>query len=374
MTDFYLDNAATSAVLPCAANAAAHAMTEVFANPSSIHLLGRRARELVDRARDSVANAMTADSTRVFFTSGATESINTALLTGARKNRHIGRHILSTKIEHEATLSALNELKSRDFEVSLISPKRSGGFDVESFIDALRPDTSLVTMLAVCNETGTNLPYAEVSAAVKQRCPGALFHLDAVQAFCKQPLDLLNIDMLSVSAHKIGGVKGCGALYIRRGLNLSPIIFGGGQESGLRSGTEGVPQIAAFGQAAEFRMQSLAQNNEHFKALRTRLLQGLSQLPFETAINSPEGGSPHIVNISPERGRSEVYIRQLESFGVYVSGGSACHSGKRSHVLTAMGLPAANVGAALRISFCPESTFEQVDAFLSAYAQAYTLF
>lgn len=369
--EHYLDNAATTAVLPRAREAALSAMDQ-FGNPGSLHAMGQRARKLLEDSRGRVAAALGVKPGCIIFTSGGSESTNTALRGAAHRLRHLGRHIVSTAIEHDATLNTLKALQSQGFEVTLAAPERDGSVTAEAIRAALRPDTVLVSLMAVCNETGAVLPIREAKAAMAQVCPGALLHVDAVQAFCKIPLPVDCIDLMSLSAHKIGGLKGSGALYVREGLHLTPLIYGGNQENGLRSGTEAMPQIAAFAAAAEERTVRFAENTAHMAALRDRLLAGARALGCE--INTPADCAPHIVNLSPCVGRSEVYIRVLSDRGIYVSGGSACSRGKKSHVLTAMRVSGKNADAALRVSLCPESMEEDADAFLAALDQAKRMF
>ena len=369
--EHYLDNAATTAVLPRAREAALSAMDQ-FGNPGSLHAMGQRARTLLEDSRGRVAAALGVKPGCVTFTSGGSESTNTALRGAAHKLRHLGRHIVSTAIEHDATLNTLKALQNQGFEVTLAAPERDGSVAAEAIRAALRPDTVLVSLMAVCNETGAVLPIREAKAAMAQVCPGALLHVDAVQAFCKIHLPMDCIDLMSLSAHKIGGLKGSGALYVREGLHLTPLIYGGNQENGLRSGTEAMPQIAAFAAAAEERTARFAENTAHMATLRDRLLAGARALGCE--INTPADCAPHIVNLSPCVGRSEVYIRVLSDRGIYVSGGSACSRGKKSHVLTAMRVSGKNADAALRVSLCPENTEEDADAFLAALDQAKRMF
>ena len=369
--EHYLDNAATTAVLPRAREAALSAMDQ-FGNPGSLHAMGQRARTLLEDSRGRVAAALGVKPGCVTFTSGGSESTNTALRGAAHRLRHLGRHIVSTAIEHDATLNTLKALQNQGFEVTLAAPERDGSVTAEAIRAALRPDTVLVSLMAVCNETGAVLPIREAKAAMAQVCPGALLHVDAVQAFCKIHLPMDCIDLMSLSAHKIGGLKGSGALYVREGLHLTPLIYGGNQENGLRSGTEAMPQIAAFAAAAEERTARFAENTAHMAALRDRLLAGARALGCE--INTPADCAPHIVNLSPCVGRSEVYIRVLSDRGIYVSGGSACSRGKKSHVLTAMRVSGKNADAALRVSLCPETTDADIDAFVAALAAAKRMF
>ena len=370
----YLDNAATTAVLPAAAQAAGIAMTTVFGNPSSLHRAGQQARELLERSRKTVADALGVKPDCLYFTGGGSESINTALLGAAKKNKHLGRHIISTLLEHDAVLNSLNALKAEGWEITLLAPRKDGNIHLEDLEAALRPDTVLVSMMGVNNETGAVLPYSEAAALTHKVCPKALFHLDGVQTFCKVPLDLKHVDLASFSAHKIGGMKGCGALYIRSGLTIQPLIRGGGQEKGQRSGTEGLPQIAAFAEACKIRTADPERDWAHMRAMKARLLAGLESRGIQVAVNSPENGAPHVLNLSPRKGRSEVLIRVLSDMGVCVSGGSACSKGKKSHVLTALGLDAKNIDAALRVSLCPETGEEDIDAFCNGLQEALKFF
>ena len=371
MTEYYLDNAATTRPIPQAREAALAAMEE-YGNPGSLHARGIAARRLLDDSRAALALALGCGAGSVSFTSGGTESINTALRGAVQKNRAVGKHIVSTQIEHDATLNTLKELKNAGYEITLVSPERDGSISPEALRSALREDTALVTLMGVCNETGAILPVPDLRRAMRAICPRALLHVDGVQTFCKIPLPMGDIDLLSLSAHKIGGLKGSGALYVRPGLSLRPLLFGGGQESGFRSGTEAMPQIAAFAAAAGARSASFVQDTAHMSALREALLQGARARGW--FVNTPESGAPHVVNLSPGVGRSEVYIRVLSDQGIYVSGGSACSRGKKSHVLTAMRLPANNVDAALRVSLCPETPAEAVEAFFAAMDRARAMF
>lgn len=368
----YLDNSATTAVLPQAAEAALRAMREGYGNPSSLHEMGRSAKKMLEGARAALALAFGCEEGCVYFTSGGSESINTAIMGAAFKNKHRGRHILSTAIEHDAVLNSLNELKNQGYEITLAKPERDGTIDLEKFLSLIRDDTILVTMQGINNETGAVLPYKEAAARYKEKVPFGLFHLDGVQSFLKRPMPLENVDLASVSAHKIGGLKGSGALYIRKGLTIKPLIYGGGQEKGMRSGTEGMPQIAAFAEAALYRREHMEESRLHMAEIKAAIIKGAKELG--AAVNTPENSADHIVNLSMLKGRSEVYIRILSDMGVYVSGGSACARGKRSHVLAAMGLPARNIDAALRVSLCPENTMGDAQTFLKGLEQAAKMF
>ena len=365
----YLDNAATARPFGGAVEAAGAAMERGFGNPSSVHGAGRQARETLESARRAVAALLGCTAKCVTFTSGGTESINTALLSASAQGRRHGGHIVSTAIEHDAVLAVLGSLKNQGFEVTLVPPGRDGTVAAEDVLSALREDTVLVSLQAVNNETGARLPYAAVAAGLKARCPRALFHLDAVQALGEEPLDLKNVAFASVSGHKIGGIKGAGALYAAPSAKLRPLLLGGGQESALRSGTEAVPAIAAFGAAAVWRLDGRAAHRAHLDGLRAALLRGLEARQVRFKLNSPPGAAGHIVSLSAEGAPSEVYIRLLSDAGMCVSGGSACKRGKRSHVLAAMKVPVRDIDSTLRVSLSPLTEPGEIEAFCDALAQ-----
>ena len=365
----YLDNAATARPFPGAAAAAHAAMAEGFGNPSSVHTLGRQAREGLESARRNVADLLGCAAKCVTFTSGGTESINTALQSAAAKGRRRGTHIVSTEIEHDAVLAVLASLKNQGFSVTLVPPEPDGTVREAAMLNALRDDTILVSMQAVNNETGARLPYGAVAAALKRRNPRAAFHLDAVQALGEEVLDLKSIDFASVSGHKIGGIKGSGALYMAPAAKLRPLLLGGGQENNLRSGTEAMPAIAAFGAAATWRLEHRNAHRAHLSALRTALLQGLETREVRFRLNSPEGAAPHIVSLSVAGAPSEVYIRLLSDAGICVSGGSACKRGKRSHVLASMKMDSRDIDSTLRVSLSPLTEMAEIEAFIDTISQ-----
>lgn len=371
----YLDNAATTRVLPEAVDAAVHGMRAAFGNPSSLHSMGIEAARIVKDSRAVVAAALGGTPEEITFVSGGTEAINTSIFGAARKNRHFGRHIVTTAIEHAATLQACRRLESEGFSVTYIAPDATGHIPAQSVLDALREDTILVSMMLVNNEVGTLLPVAEVGRALRRRCPHALFHIDAVQGLFRVPLTphKWNCDLMSVSGHKIGAPKGIGALFMKRGTRLAPYIVGGGQENGMRSGTEPVPQIAAFAAACQVRQASLPDDLAKVTALRESLLGTLSARLPQIQWNGA-GDVPHVVNFSLPGCKSEVMLRVLESAEVYVSAGSACSKGKESPVLRAMGLDKARIDSALRVSFAPFNTQEDIDALVAALAQGARMF
>lgn len=370
----YLDNAATTRVLEQAAQAAWNCMRQDYGNPSSQHELGRRAAALLDRARGQVAAALDCPPNRVIFTSCGTESANTAIQNAARRGRRFGRRIVSTQIEHKATLETLKALGQQGWDIVLVPPEKDGTIDPGKIEAALGEDVILLTLAAVNSETGAVLPWRQAAQAARRKAPHCLTHIDGVQAFCKLPLPLEDVDYLSVSAHKIGGCKGAGALYCREPRLLQPLLWGGGQEGGLRSGTEGTPQICAFGEACALRAPNRERDAAHMEGLKQKLLSLLPGLPCPVRVNSPADGAPHILNFSPAAGRSEVLTRVLSDQGVYVSGGSACSRGRRSYVLERMKLPAQAIDSALRVSFCPENDETDVEALIQALGQALRLF
>lgn len=363
----YLDNSATTRVLPEAAEAAMKTMLEGFGNPSSQHKLGIEAARLLKDSREPVADALGAQPGEVFFTSGGSEAINTAVFGAAFKNRHNGKHIITTELEHAATRNACKRLESEGYEVTYLQPDADGRIALEDFAAALREDTILASVMLVNNEVGTVLPVAEMGKALARKCPKALFHVDAVQGLFRVPLTpkKWNCQLLSVSGHKIGAPKGVGALYMQKGTNLRPYIVGGGQESGMRSGTEPLPNIAAFAEACRIRMRDMDKDLQHVAALNAYLRERVAaELPW--AQWNGDADVPHVANLSLPGCKSEVMLRVLESDEVYVSAGSACSKGKESPVLKAMGLDKKRIDSALRISFAPFNTREDVDALVTA--------
>ena len=363
----YLDNAATTRVLPEAAEAAMEAMRGCFGNPSSLHKMGLDAARLLEESRKTVAAALGAQPEEAYFTACGTESTNISLRGAAHLHRHKKGRIITTAIEHAATANTCKQLAGEGFEVIYLAPDESGHIPLAALDAALTADTVLLTCQLVNNELGTVQPVGEFGALLRERAPEALFHIDAVQGLCRVPLapKKWRCDLMSVSGHKIGAPKGIGALYVRKGLRLPPLMQGGGQEKGLRPGTEPLPNIAAFAAACRVRMARFDADYAHVEGLadylRERVTAELSDAAFNGAADIP-----HVVNLSLVGCKSEVMLRVLEGDEVYVSSGSACSKGRQSGVLTALGLPKARTDSALRVSFCPENTREDVDAFVSA--------
>ena len=366
----YFDNAATTRVCPEAAEAAVRMMTEQFGNPSATYKLGRDAKAAVDEARKKVAGALGCRPEEVYFTSCGSEGDNWALISGARSMKRKGNHIISSAVEHDAIRKTLDFLEKEGFEVTRLSPAADGSIQPEQVTDALRPDTVLVSLMMVNNETGAVTDIAGVARALKAAKSGALLHTDAVQGFLKVPFraDKLGADLITISGHKIHAPKGIGALYIRAGLKLAPYIHGGGQEKGIRAGTENTPEIAAFGVACEVGKKAMAEATERMAALKAHATERLSaELDPVQFIRSD---APHILSVSLPGWRSEVLMSFLEAREIYTSKSSACKKGGRSHVLEAMGLPAKVIDGSLRISFSRYTTTEEVDALCDALHEA----
>ncbi len=358
----YLDNASTTRPCEEAIAAARLAMESDFGNPSSLHDLGRNAEKLMESARDEVCSLINASPQELFFTSGGTEADNWALFSGAEMMRHRGKHIITTAVEHDAILAACKKLETMGYEVTRLDPEKDGTVSVRALTAALREDTILVSIMTLNNEVGAVMPIAEMASALKAAKSRALFHTDAVQALCKINIDVkkLGVDLMSLSAHKVHGIKGAGALYIRKGLKLPPFILGGGQEQGMRSGTQAVPQIAAFGAACRAGRDPSGKTAAGMKALLDMAEERIkAEIEGVTLIR---GGAPHILTVSMPGCPSQPVLNSLAAGGVYVSAGSACSRGKRSHVLTAMGIDPRVTDCAVRVSLSRFSTQEDIDA------------
>ncbi|HJC41969.1 MAG TPA: cysteine desulfurase [Candidatus Intestinimonas pullistercoris] len=363
----YLDNAATTRVRPEAAQAALEVMTRDFGNPSTRYALGTAAAERLAADRAVVAQALGCRAEEVVFTSCGTEGDNWAIRATLELGKRKGKHIVTTAIEHSAVLEPLRHLAAQGYEVTYLRPDRNGHISPAQVEGALRPDTVLVSMMLVNNELGTLLPVREAAEAVRRSgCP-ALVHTDAVQGFLKVPFtpEGLGVDLLTLSGHKIGAPKGIGALYVRRGLKLRPLLFGGGQEGGLRPGTEPTAQIAALAAACRVWMDHREEYTERMKVVKDHFLSSLQAALPRAVVVSP-GDAPHICAVSLPGYPSEMLVRELSDRGICVSAGSACRRGKPSYVFAATGRPKTELLGTLRVSFSPESTPEEADALVSA--------
>lgn len=369
--EVYLDNAATTRVCPEAADIAYKTMLETYGNPSSTHTKGREAKAVLDNARKQLAAALDCAPGEVYFTSCGSEGNNWAIINGAESMRRKGLHIISSEVEHDAVRKSMDELKRRGFEVTMLKPESDGSISPEAVAAALRPDTVLVSLMMVNNETGAVTDIAAVAKALKKAKSITLLHTDAVQGFMKVPFSAkrLGADMITVSGHKIHAPKGIGALYIKTGVKIKPYIMGGAQESGLRAGTEAMPQIAAFGKACELAKASMNDATERMAQLRQYAAGRIvAEMPEAVIIG---GGAPHILSVSLPGWRSEVLMNFLEARSVFVSRSSACKKGGRSHVLEAMGLPAEVIDGAVRISLSRYTTKDELDELCSALKDAH---
>lgn len=369
--EVYLDNAATTRVCPEAADIAYKTMLETYSNPSSTHTKGREAKAVLDNARKQLAAALDCAPGEVYFTSCGSEGDNWAIINGAESMRRKGLHIISSEVEHDAVRKSMDELKRRGFEVTMLKPESDGSISPKAVAAALRPGTVLVSLMMVNNETGAVTDIAAVAKALKKAKSIALLHTDAVQGFMKVPFSAkrLGADMITVSGHKIHAPKGIGALYIKTGVKIKPYIMGGAQESGLRAGTEAMPQIAAFGKACELAKASMNDATERMAQLRQYAAGRIvAEMPEAVIIG---GGAPHILSVSLPGWRSEVLMNFLEARSVFVSRSSACKKGGRSHVLEAMGLPAEVIDGAVRISLSRYTTKDELDELCSALKDAH---
>ena len=354
----YLDNSATTRPNEACVAAMNELLTECWFNPSSVYRPGMDAAHRLKTARAQVAQALGAETERVFFTSGGTEADNWAIFSTAKRLGKRGRHIVTTAVEHHAVLHPMQQLEAQGFEVTYLQPDETGFVSVEALKAALRPDTILVSIMMVNNESGAVMPIADMVRATRRLAPLALFHTDAVQGFLKVPFKAktLGADLISISGHKVHGPKGVGALYIKPGLPLPAFIHGGGQEGNFRSGTENVPGICGFGAA-------VAATDAAADIAKMARLRDLAReiLPEE---------APHIVNLSLPGVRSQGIINCLQSEGIFVSAGSACSKGHRSHVLEAMKLAPAVIDGSVRVSFSAENEEQDVYALREALWKA----
>ena len=372
MPRIYADNAATTKISQTAMRAMISAMENSYGNPSSIHQIGMAANDALQTAREQIARCLGCMPKEIFFTSGGTESDNQAIVSaamlGAKQNK---RHIISTAFEHHAVLHTLRRLKEQGFEIQLLDVGAEGNITAAQVEEAIRPDTCLITVMFANNEIGSVLPIAEIGEAC--RAHGVLFHTDAVQAAGHIPVNVKkqNIDMLSLSAHKFHGPRGIGALYVKRGIELTSLMEGGGQERGKRPGTENLPAIMGMAAALKEECTLMEQNEAKVTAMRDRLIQGLSQIPYSILNGSREKRLPGNVNFCFEGVSGESLLLLLDSRGICASSGSACASGALdpSHVLLSLGLAPEIAQGSLRISLDISNTEEEIDYMLEVIPQ-----
>lgn len=363
-TEAYLDNSATTCPCREAVDKMAEMLTINYGNPSSLHGKGLQAQLAVEQARESVARKLGAQAKEIIFTSGGTEANNLALFGAAAARKRMGNKIIISAMEHSSVLSPARKLEEEGLEVIRLNPGTDGCIRTEDLAKAIDEKTILVSLMLVNNETGAIQPLEEARRIITRSGAPALLHCDAVQAFGKLPINVkkFGVDLMTVSAHKIHGPKGVGALFIKNGTRILPRTFGGGQERELRPGTESVPLIAGFGAAVDA-LPETAEQLEKIKELKAYALQSLAELDG-IEINSPAEGLPYLLNLSCPGIRSEVMLHHLSAGGVYVSSGSACAKGQKSHVLAAMGLENRRIDSALRVSFSRYTTKEEIDLFV----------
>ena len=370
MSQTYLDNSATTRVCTAAADAAYRVMTEVYGNPSSLHTLGFRAEQELTAARRQVATLIGAEEGEITFTSGGTEANNLAIFGAVAAHPHDGRHIVTTAVEHASVSASVDALEKQGYSVTRLVPDENGVLTADAIASACRPDTVLVAVMLVNNEIGAKFPVDQVVPAIRRVAPKAHIHCDAVQAAGKLPIraQRWGVDSMAISAHKIHGPKGVGALYLRKGARILPRQYGGKQETGLRPGTEAAPLVAAFG-AAIAQLPPIPKQMAHYDALKQHLLSRLGDHPA-VRFHLPTGGVPYIIHLSVPGYKSETLLHFLAQKEIYVSSGSACSKGAKSPVLTAMGLPVEEIDSALRVSLCRDNTIEDMDNFADGLLEA----
>lgn len=372
MREIYLDNSSTTKVLDEAAQAVLDVMTVNFGNPSSLHRKGIEAEKIMRQTREKIAQALGVNPREIYFTSGGTESNNWAIKGAAHSLRRRGNHLITTSIEHPSVLEAFAALEKENFKVTYLKADKEGLIDTDELQKALTSKTVLVSIMYVNNEVGSIQPIKEAARIIKANSD-ALFHVDAVQAFGKVPLvlNLEGIDLLSLSGHKIYGPKGVGALFVRDKARIEPLLHGGGQESGFRSGTENLPGIAGLGVAVDTCFSNITKWQRKMAELKQLLKDGILKNIPDAILNGPVLGAPHILNISFPGTRGEILLHALEAKGIYVSTGSACssHKGGKSHVLKALGKSLEEQDSALRFSLSPFLSSEDMDYTIRVLAQ-----
>lgn len=361
----YFDNASTTKTSEAAAKAAVHMMTELFGNPSSLHSFGFSTEKVITEAKNVILKALGDPDGSIYFTSGGTEANNTVILGAAESYKRKGRHFITTHIEHPSVTAAYKELEKNGAEVTYLSLDKDGNIDLKELEESIRPDTVLVSLMAVNNEIGTVNDMEKIYGIIKAKNPDTLYHSDCVQAFCKHHISGKYADFITISSHKIFGMKGCGALYCRKGVRFAPRILGGSQQLALRPGTENTAGIAAFSQAVKDLSGHIDENYENVGRVKAKLAEITDILP-DIHING-ENTSPYILNLSFEGLRGEVLLHALEEKGIYVSTGSACSSkAKKNENVVAKIWGAPQGGCAVRFSFSSENTEEEASEAVKA--------
>ena len=362
----YFDNAATTRCGKEAAELMMAVLTQGYGNPSSLHQKGVEAEQYIRAAREKIARTLKCKEKEIFFTSGGTESNNLAIVGAVEANRRAGKHIITTAVEHPSVSAPMAWLQEQGWELTILPVDHEGVISLDALRASVREDTVLVSMMQVNNEIGAIQPIREAAAIVRERNPRALIHVDAIQSYGKIPVfpGSLGIDLMSVSGHKIRGPKGSGFLYVRDKTRIHPILRGGGQQKGMRSGTENVPAIAGLGVAAEESCSDFEAKAEHLYGLRERFVAGVADFEGVSVNGRPgRGSAPHIVSVSVEGVRAEVLLHALEERGIYVSAGSACSSNKPSvsATLQAIGLKPSLLDSTVRFSFSADNAAEEID-------------
>lgn len=362
----YLDNSATTRCLPAAAGLMAKLFTQDYGNPSSLHMKGVAAEKYMNEARKKIAKTLKVQEKEIYFTSGGTESNNLAIFGTVAANRRIGKHVITTAVEHASVANPFAVLEENGYEVTYLPVDSYGVISLDKLRDAVRADTVLVSIMQVNNEIGAVEPVEEAGGIIKEINPQTIFHVDAIQSYGKMQIfpKKMNVDLLSVSGHKIHGPKGSGFLYMKEKTKIKPLIYGGGQQKGMRSGTENVPAIAGLGVAAEAIYTDFEKKIDHLYELREHFIGEITKLPG-VSVNGKKGrgSAPHIVSVSVEDVRAEVLLHTLEDRNIYISAGSACSSNKPSvsRTLKSIGLKESLLDSTVRFSFCVDTTMEEVD-------------
>lgn len=368
--EVYLDNSATTKPYFEVVDEMCRIMNECYGNPSSLHRIGKTAEDVLNASRKKIADTLSCSPKEIIFTSGGTESDNLAIIGYAMSNRRKGNHLITQKTEHMAVLEAFSYLEKQGFDVYYADVDKYGVADADDIKSHVTDDTIMISMMHANNENGAIMPVEDVSDAIRNtQC---ILHVDAVQTYGKLPINLnrTKIDMLSVSSHKIHGPNGVGALYIRNGVRINPVLHGGKQENGLRSGTENIAGICGFAKAAEIKFNGMAQNAKKIRELKNHLLNGLVENIENVVVNSGDESIYCILNVSFPGVKSEVLLHVLESHNIYVSTGSACNSKKKlNYVLKSMGLKDGITDSALRFSFCEFNTIEEIDYVIKILAE-----
>jgi len=372
MTEIFLDNSSTTKPYPEVARKVMDMLTETYGNPSSLHRLGRDSKQELEKARQIIADSLSVTADEIYFTSGGTESDNLAIIGACQANSHKGKRIVTTVAEHPAVTKTVRNLKRQGWNVKYI-PAPGGQLDLNELEKAIDEKTVLVSVMLVNNEIGSIFPVNQVKQMITRKNTPAILHCDAVQGYGKIDFTAasLGADLISISAHKIHGVKGGGALYVKNGTRMFTNMFGGGQERGLRSGTESTPLIAAFGEAVRKTFSNMSTDILHMAALRDYCIDSIvEQLP-EAVINSSKQGAPHIINFSLPRFRNKEVVQYLDSKNIYISSAASCKSNhsRGPSMLESLGLSRELANSALRVSFSPMNTKSEVDTLIKALVE-----